>query len=389
MIYQINWSACADNMTPEKFLAEYWQKKPLLIKKAFTAFQDPIEADELAGLAMEEEVESRIVGQHTESENQQQWYVEHGPFDDFNQFGEKNWTLLVQATNNWSASTNELIKPFQFIPNWRIDDVMVSFSTPHGGVGPHLDQYDVFIIQGQGKRRWQVGLPDNSLTTLIPHCDLKQVSAFKPIIDEITEAGDLLYIPPNHPHNGVSIENSLNYSIGFQAPNNKELWSGFADHIIDNELGEHRFGDKDRVVSQHPEQINQHDFNALKDFMLTAVYNDTIFNDFICRHLTTNHHHLDIIEPDEPFTIDDIDDLFAQATSLSPVLGLKTVYNIENNRFYINGEGYDISAEQNQFASLLAKNSPLTIKTLKSLDFCLKNKQLLTSLLNQGYWYAE
>lgn len=180
-----------DKLTPELFLQEYWQTKPLLIKGGFASFTDTIDANELAGLAMESHIESRIVS-HDGNSN---WQVKHGPFEDFADLGEDNWTLLVQAVNNWSSETDSLINAFNFIPRWRIDDVMVSFSTPGGGVGPHLDQYDVFIIQGSGQRRWQVGLPDNNLQTILPHEDLKQVSAFNAVIDEITEAGDILYIP--------------------------------------------------------------------------------------------------------------------------------------------------------------------------------------------------
>ena len=252
---QINWG----DLTPERFMTEYWQKKPLLIKQAIPDFQGTIEADELAGLAMEQEIESRIIQQ----DSNDNWQVHHGPFEDFSQFGEDNWTLLVQAVNNWSRETNELISLVNFIPRWRIDDVMVSFSTPNGGVGAHLDQYDVFILQGEGRRRWQVGAPDSSLETLLPHPDLKQVSAFEPIIDEITEPGDLLYIPPNHPHNGVSIENSLNFSIGFQAPSSQDLWSCFADVLIDKSLGEQRFGDPTRTVSKTPQELAADDTDAI------------------------------------------------------------------------------------------------------------------------------
>ena len=208
----LNWG----KLTPETFLKEYWQKKPLLIKGAFKDFVDPISADELAGLAMEQEIQSRIIAKSLVADKTA-WQVAHGPFENFDQFGESDWTLLVQAVNNFSPDSHALLNNFNFVPSWRLDDVMVSFSTQNGGVGAHLDQYDVFIIQGSGKRHWQVGKPDPSLQQLLPHPDLKQVSEFTSVIDEITEPGDLLYIPPNHPHNGLAIENSLNFSIGFQA----------------------------------------------------------------------------------------------------------------------------------------------------------------------------
>lgn len=379
----LNWG----DLTPEKFLAEYWQKKPLIIKQAFTNFQDPIPADELAGLAMESEIESRIVSVDSEGN----WQVDHGPFEDFSQYGESQWTLLVQAVNNWSRPTHELLSPFAFIPSWRIDDVMVSFSTPDGGVGAHLDQYDVFIIQGSGKRRWQVGAPDKSLSTLLPHPDLKQVSSFQPIIDEITEAGDLLYIPPNHPHNGVSIENSVNFSIGFQAPSSQDLWSSFADKLIDLNIGEERFSDPDRTQCQQNFTITAHDKKQLKSFMLAQLDNDELYEQFIGQYLTQGHHALEILVP-----VNDIDnakllDILSEPDILfMPVSGLKAaIVNDTKATLFINGDSFPLEDQTLALAEKLAQQNPLTTSEIKKLNNCLKNTELLTSVLNKGYWYIE
>ena len=381
------------DLTPEQFLKEYWQKKPLLIKGAFKDFTDPIDANELAGLAMESEIESRIIANQNN-----QWQVEQGPFESFDKFGEQNWTLLVQAVNNWSRDTQTLLAAVDFIPKWRIDDVMVSFSTPNGGVGSHLDQYDVFIIQGEGKRRWQVGAPDNTLKLLLPHPDLKQVSEFVPVIDEITEAGDLLYIPPNHPHNGVSIENSMNFSIGFQAPNNQELWSSFADKLIDENLGETRFPDKDRLLTEKPELLAHADIAKLKAFMQAQLDDDDLFTPFIGKYLTLNHHALEILMPVSPITPEKLTDILAEPeNTLVPVSGIKSLivpfqqeHQLEQTSFlYINGESFLIDKETIELATYLTKPHILTTKQVKSLMYCLKNKQLLTSVLNMGFWYVE
>ncbi|GHE83049.1 cupin domain-containing protein [Thalassotalea profundi] len=382
-IQTINWG----ELTPEKFLSEYWQKKPLLIKQALPSFQGTIDANELAGLAMEQEIESRIISQNSD----QSWNVSHGPFEDFSQFGENNWTLLVQAVNNWSQDTDALINLFNFIPRWRIDDVMVSFSTPNGGVGPHLDQYDVFILQGEGKRRWQVGAPDASLVDLIPHPDLKQVSEFVPIIDEITEAGDLLYIPPNHPHNGVSIENSLNFSIGFQAPSKQDLWSGFADRLIDDNLGEERFGDSARQATLTPELLEANDINALKAFMSSQLENDQFFNQFIGKYLTQSHHTLELLIPMEPFTDEQVK-AFTEDESIQfiPVSGIKSLIINEKEPFlFINGDLFQLSDKTLELAKILAGSNALTMEKAKSYMHCLKNNQLLTRVLNKGYWYVD
>lgn len=381
-MYTINWA----DLTPETFMKEYWQKKPLLIKRGFEDFQDPISADELAGLAMEQELESRII-KHNNFDN---WQVEHGPFEDFSKFGEQDWTLLVQAVNNWSESTSALISPFKFLPNWRIDDVMVSFSTPNGGVGAHLDQYDVFIIQGEGKRHWQVGLPDNTLEQLLPHEDLKQVSPFTPLIDEITEPGDILYIPPNHPHNGVAIENSLNYSVGFQAPNGQELISALADTMIDKCLAENRFGDSERTPTETPELLATKDIKALQSFMIESANDLDVFSDMVASFTTRSHHTLELLVPVEPFTEEAvIGYLNDPEIFVRPVLGIKALINEQNGDFYINGDRVAITDTTRELASILAKNEPLTTERLKSFTDCLINVQMLTSVLNMGYWYID
>lgn len=385
---KINWQ----ELTPEIFLKEYWQKKPLIIKNAFKDFEDPITADELAGLAMEQEIESRIVAQQKQaSDNSSKWHVDMGPFEDFEQYGEDHWTLLVQAVNNWSNPTHKLMAPFSFLPNWRLDDVMVSFSTPQGGVGSHLDQYDVFIIQGEGRRRWQVGLPDDSLETLIPHPDLKQVSDFTPFIDEITEPGDLLYIPPNHPHNGVAIENSLNYSIGFQAPNTQELWSSFADKLLDENIGTERLADKTRTVTKQPEQLVEQDIAKIKRFMLNQLEDASFFEGFIGSALTQSHHAMEILIPVTPITNEQLDDIFADNDIVfTPVLGIKSlITESPKQSLYINGEQINLCENTQKLAQVIAKKQPLTATQVKSFTTCLKNRQLLTNLLNKGYWYIE
>jgi 50S ribosomal protein L16 3-hydroxylase len=383
---QIQWG----ELTPEKFLKDYWQKKPLLIKGAFKDFIDPIDANELAGLAMESEIESRII-----SQKNSEWQVEHGPFEDFNKFGEQGWTLLVQAVNNWSRETHKLLNAVNFIPKWRVDDVMVSFSTPDGGVGAHLDQYDVFIIQGEGKRRWQVGEPDNTLEQLLPHPDLKQVSPFTPVIDEITESGDLLYIPPNHPHNGVSIENSVNFSIGFQAPNSQELISSLADQLIDQNLGEQRFSDADRTLTSAPEILASEDIDKLKDFMQAQLNDPEFFNNFIGQYLSQNHHALEIFMPVSPITNEQLHDILSEPENeFKPVSGIKS--NIINAtaagtkaQLFINGESFELCQDTQALATHLTEGETLTTEKVNSLLFCLKNEQLLTNVLNMGFWYIE
>lgn len=383
----LNWG----ELTPEKFLAEYWQKKPLIIKGAFNNFQDPITADELAGLAMEPAIQSRIIAKTKDVEDNISWQVVHGPFEQFDQFGESGWTLLVQAVNNFSRNSQLLLENFNFVPSWRVDDVMVSFSTPNGGVGAHLDQYDVFIIQGEGKRHWQIGAPDSSLQQLLPHEDLKQVSDFTPIIDKITEPGDLLYIPPNHPHNGRAIDNSLNYSVGFQAPNNQELFSGFADKLLDDDIATQRFNDVNRQVTDSPELLSTDDINQLKVFMQSAFDNEEVFNQFIGRYLTQSHHPLEMLIPVEPITDEQLDDILSEdENQFIAVSGIKAlIIEQPTPNLFISGESFELDETTMEFGRKIANGQRLTTNQAKSFTDYLKNRQLLTNVLNKGFWYLE
>jgi 50S ribosomal protein L16 3-hydroxylase len=188
-----------NNFDVETFLQEYWQQKPLLIRNAFADWANPLEPDELAGLACEPEVESRLV-----VGAQGSWAVEHGPLAEarFAALGQEPSTLLVQAVDHHVPEVAALLAPFRFIPNWRIDDVMVSYATDGGGVGPHFDQYDVFLIQGHGQRRWRVGQLCDDNSPLLPHDELRLLADFQATDEWLLEPGDILYVPPRIAHDG-------------------------------------------------------------------------------------------------------------------------------------------------------------------------------------------
>ncbi len=192
-----------EQMTEQEFLTKYWQKKPVVIKQGFKDFIDPISTDEFAGIAMEETVQSRLV-----SKKNDQWQAEFGPFENYEHLGERDWSLVIQALDNFSEEAAELIEPFRFLPHWRLDDLMASFAMPGGSVGPHIDNYDTFICQGSGKRHWRVG-NNGSHVEFAAHEALLHVEPFEAIIDIELETGDILYIPPGFPHEGISLEPSM------------------------------------------------------------------------------------------------------------------------------------------------------------------------------------
>jgi 50S ribosomal protein L16 3-hydroxylase len=369
------------------FLNDYWQKKPLLIKAGFQHFVDPLSADELAGLAVEEDIESRIV-----SCIDKKWAMQTGPFEDFSSFGDKDWTLLVQAVDHWHPQAAKLLDPFRFIPNWRIDDLMVSFSAPGGGVGPHLDQYDVFIIQGSGKRHWRVGMPDPRLQQTCPHPRLLQVSPFTDCIDVITEPGDILYIPPGCPHDGISIENSLNYSVGFRAPAQKDLLTGLVDHLIDHDISGSRFTDSGRSCAEASVgAIADDDLAKVQQLLLDLVSDKTMLPAWFGSLITRAKHELDLNEPDPHYGSDEIGEYLEEGSVLSRTGGLRCCYYQQNSDsdilLFINGDQFTLPANELSTAQLLCNYTELA--SVQNLHFChsAERLMLLTNLINQGYWY--
>jgi 50S ribosomal protein L16 3-hydroxylase len=211
-------------ISKKEFLADYWQKKPLLIKQALPDFISPIEPDELAGLSLEEEFESRLI---TGSINQQ-WALTNGPFlaTDFEKLAKNNWSLLVQGVDRFIPEIEALITHFDFIPRWRFDDVMISYAVTGGSVGPHFDLYDVFLLQGSGNRRWQLSTQNCNMDNYLPDTPLRIMQKFTPEQTFEVEAGDILYIPPKVAHHGVSLDdNCTTLSFGYRSYSAKEMFN--------------------------------------------------------------------------------------------------------------------------------------------------------------------
>ncbi len=226
----------------ERFLHDYWQQHPLLVRGALPGFQSPITPDELAGLACEDGALSRLIVHEAQSDR---WNVHSGPFAEevFNQLPERDWTLLVQDVDKWDADVAELLEQFNFLPRWRIDDIMVSFAAPEGSVGAHVDQYDVFLIQGLGRRRWQIDTRPNPPQAFREDVELKLLREFSPDMDWVLEPGDLLYLPPGVPHHGVALDECMTLSVGMRAPSHGELLSDLADHLAISLSESQRYGD--------------------------------------------------------------------------------------------------------------------------------------------------
>ena len=274
----------------DAFLRDYWQQKPLLIKNPWQSWRNPVEPDELAGLACEVGVESRLV---TQMDTNNSWTLEHGPLTEarFSTLGQKKWTLLVQAVDHFVPEVAKLIEPFRFIPNWRIDDIMVSYAADDGGVGPHFDQYDVFLIQGLGRRRWQVGPPCDQDTALLPHEDLRLLANFNPVDEWICEPGDILYLPPGVAHNGVAIGNDcMTYSVGFRAPSRSELIGYWADDLLADMKYDDRFGDPAIRPQKNPGEIEPDAIEQLHKMIIEKMGDEGAFARWFGQYSTTRKY---------------------------------------------------------------------------------------------------
>ena len=266
----------------DEFLQEYWQQKPLLIRQALPGYISPISPDELAGLALEEEVESRLVVGGGNN-----WSLRHGPFteQDFLDLPQQDWTLLVQAVDLWVPQVQQLLELFAFLPLWRLDDVMVSFACPGGSVGPHFDQYDVFLLQVEGTRRWQIGGQCDGSTPLKADCQIRMLESFSSREEWLLEPGDMLYLPPGIAHWGVAESECLTYSIGFRSPNIADLLADLAVELMAQGYDAHY---RDPAMSQAlaGPDIAQAFVAQAKQQLWQAIDNDDLIGDWFARFMT-------------------------------------------------------------------------------------------------------
>lgn len=239
-------------LTPARFLRRYWQKRALLVRQALPDFRGVLPQPELFALAGRDDVESRVV-----LRERRRWSVLQGPFrrSDLKRLPRRGWTLLVHGVNLHVAPADQLLRRFAFIPYSRLDDLMVSYAAPGGGVGPHFDSYDVFLLQGEGRRRWRIGRQRD--LALEPGAPLKILARFRPAVTATLGPGDMLYLPPNQAHDGVALDACTSYSIGFRAPSAQELGTAFLDWLRDRLALDGRYTDRDLGVSGEPARIGR------------------------------------------------------------------------------------------------------------------------------------
>lgn len=364
--------ALLNQLTPTQFLAEYWQKKPLLIRQAIPNFQGLLDGNDLAGLACEEEAQSRLV-----RFSDGQWHAEQGPFDeeDFSNLPAHDWSLLVQGVNHFLPEADALLRQFNFIPYARLDDLMVSYAPIGGGVGPHFDSYDVFLLQGSGKRRWKIS--HQSDKSIIEGAPLRILKQFDCDDEWVLEPGDMLYLPPQLAHWGIAeSDDCMTYSIGFRAPKTMELATAFLDHLQSESSQQTQedvlYQDADLDLSEAPAEISEFMVNKVHHMLSKMPWQQDLIGPFLARYLSEPKPHV-FFEPNAKLSLKQFEQ---KVLTKGICLDLKTQLLYWQKHYYLNGELIPLEIS-NTCHPLLSGLANLRVLTAKQLS---ESKDILPTL---------
>lgn len=363
------WRADFDH---QDFMARVWQRKPLLIRQAWQHWHNPLEPEELAGLACEHDVEARLV-----LRDRQRWRLEPGPLQAarFASLPKRNWTLLVQAVDHSVPAVAALLHAFRFVPDWRIDDVMVSYAAEGGGVGPHFDQYDVFLVQGLGTRRWQVGPRYDASSALVPNADLRLLADFEVEHEWLLEPGDILYLPPGHGHNGVGVgEHCMTYSIGFRAPARADLVGYWADTVLETLSEDDRYSDAGLSVPANAGEIDAATLARLHGMVMESLGDTEAFALWFGRHATERKYPDLKDRPSRPLTVPQFEKRVARGAALArhPASRYAFMHAARELHLFVDGEVLVCRGAAARLAESLcgAADGRITAADLRARDAC-------------------
>ena len=368
-------------MSPARFLRDYWQKRPLLIRNAFPGFRPPLQPDDLAGLACEPTALARLI---VHDEVRDRWRVKSSPLEeaDFAATPPRNWTLLVQDVDKWDADVAGLLQHFRFLPSWRMDDVMVSYAEPGGGVGAHIDQYDVFLLQGLGQRHWAISDDPLAPKAFRPDIELKQLVQFEPTHEWLLDPGDMLYLPPGVPHDGVAFGGPcMTFSVGMRAPSQAELTGDLADYIAEQLPDELRYADPDLAPTRHAGEIDRAALERLKAALpFAAALREDLLRDWFGRFITRYRNAQVPVAPEHPLS----DERFAARLAAGarllrhPWARMAWAGGKTGGVLYVCGQAYGASVELAQ--RLCAERELAFDRTPVAAD-----RELLLALVNDGH----
>ncbi len=358
-------------LTPQQFLRDYWQKKPLLIRQAVPGFKGLLDPQQLITLACNADAQARIVTQQ-----RGKFGLRYSPFapEDFESFGKAKWSVLVQGVNHFLPAGADLLKRFNFVPHARLDDLMVSYAPQGGGVGPHFDPYDVFLLQGLGHRRWQISTQEDK--TLIEGAPLRVLKDFRVEQEWVLEAGDMLYLPPHCAHNGIAEDDCMTYSIGFRTPAYQELAEQFLVYLQDRICVEGMYADPDLKLQKHPSEIGPDMLQQVASAIKQVRWDDEDVGNFLGCYLSEPKPHVFFDVPAKPWS----EARFAQALQTRGItLDLKTQMQCCGSTVFINGEAHPVS-----------KTSYRSLRELADTREIAASEKLPQSVIDLLYeWYLD
>ena len=322
----------------EDFVSNYWQKKPCVLRQALVDFESPVSPEELAGLACEEDVHCRLV---IEKDGASPWQLRYGPFEDkdFLDLPETHYSLLVSECEKWLPELGDLLDQFRFIPDWRIDDLMLSYAPQHGSVGPHVDEYDVFLLQALGSRRWQYTESRLEDPQLIPNLDLAILRHFEPDQDIVLNPGDILYLPPDCTHHGIALKRCMTYSIGFRAPDAVTTFESFALEIERLGANVPRYRDPELELDRHSAEITDTEIARFRALTVELFeQSPELWRDAVGKMLSDSPVGQDD-ENDQPIYVSDL-----QACGWTRHPETRLIYHRagQNIRVYYNGRMHEL-----------------------------------------------
>lgn len=376
-------------LTPDSFLRRHWQKKPLLVRDAFADFPDLLSPDELAGLACEKGMTSRII---IEKGGRKPWEVLRGPFSarTFRSLPKKSWTLLVNGVDRRVPAVNELLDRFTFLPNWRIDDVMISYAVDRGNVGAHVDNFDVFLIQASGVREWSIEMKPVLEDDFIPGIDVRLLRTFEPDRTWDLERGDMLYLPPRVPHHGVARgDGCVTYSIGFRAPSVSELLQGAVSNALSSMDESRRYSDRD-LTAAHPGELTPYVLRKVESELRGALPSGEDLALWFGQYVTEPHDDDVESPPPQRFTASQLKRAIAAAGSLQRAEGTRATYIRLRDRIALFVNGYDHPLPRAALSVAKALTGSVRISSGVVLPLLTDRaaSRLLVELVNRGAFYV-
>lgn len=360
-------------LSVNEFLRDYWQKKPLLIRQAIPRFNGLIDQQQLISLACTEDVQARLVTQR-----QGKFVLKQAPFEpaDLDSLGKTKWTVLVQGVNHYLPQAAALLKHFSFIPHARLDDLMVSYAPKGGGVGPHFDSYDVFLLQGSGHRRWQISAQADR--SLIPGAPLRILRDFRVEQEWVLEAGGMLYLPPHYAHNGIAEDDCMTYSIGFRTPAYQELAEQFLVYLQDRIEVDGMYADPGLKTQKHPSEISAAMLKQTEQAIKHVRWDKEDIANFLGCYLSEPKPHIFFDAPERPLS----QAKFRQAALKSGVqLDLKSQMLCHAGWIFMNGEENLVNArDYSWLRSLADRRESLALK-----DCTAESVELLYQWYLDGY----